>query len=149
MNLLTLWLRTFSNDCNFRVRFNTLDKEWYAEDWEEKSKVLFPIKPPEFYIKGVSLGAMEEELKSTYVELIMDNGGCRQPHEFILSSIRLIRDKYFLSFTQAYANWPVSRIVVFDEFNQIIRNDFKDVYKLSWQDFEDEKYQPKKRLTLT
>ena len=37
------------------------------------------------------------------------------------------------------------RKVIFDEYNKIVRNDFKKVYTLSWQDFKEGEYQSKRR----
>ena len=146
--MLTNWLKTLYNDCNFRIKYKTLNKEHYAKEWESKNLSINPIKPPEFYCKGISLGEMQKDLESMYVEVVIDNAGCRQPHEFILSGIYYTQNKYFLTFVQEYSNWPISRIVIFNEYNQIIRNDFKTVYNLSWKDYEEEVYQPKKKKVL-
>ena len=146
--MLTTWLRTLCSDCNFKVRFRTLNKEYYAQEWEARNLSILPVKPPEFYAKNVLLGRMEKDLESMYVEVIIDNAGCRQPHEYILSNIRFTNNKYFLAFTSEFSNWAASRIVVFDEYNQIIRNDFKRIHALSWQDFKEKKYQPKKKKVL-
>ena len=146
--MLTQWLRALHDDCNFKIRFQTLDKEYYEKEWEARNLSITPIKPPEFFLKNVSLGEMESELESMYVEAILTNAGCRQPHEYILSNIRFTNNKYFLAFSSEYSNWPVSRLVVFDEYNKIIRNDFKKVYALSWQDFKEGEYQPKRRVTI-
>ena len=146
--MLTNWLRALHDDCNFKVRFRTLDKEFYRKEWEERSTSIAPISTPEFYLKNVSLGQMESELTSMYVEIVIDNAGCRQPHDYILAGIRYTNNRYFLSFVSEYSNWPVSRLVVFDEYNKIIRNDFKKVHALSWQDFKEGEYQPKNKRVL-
>ena len=146
--MLTTWLRALHDDCNFKIKFKTLDKEYYSRTWEENTLSINPIKAPEFFCKNVSLGTMENELKSMYVEALIENAGYKQPHEFILSGILFSNNKYFLSFTQEYSNWPVSRLVIFDEYNHIIRNDFKTVYNLSWEDYREEKYQPKKKKII-
>ena len=91
------------------------------------------------------MGDVESELKSMYVEAILDNAGYKQPHEYILASIRFANNRYFLSFVSEYSNWPVSRLVIFDKHNKIVRNDFKKVYTLSWQDFKEGEYQSKRR----
>ena len=143
--MLTQWLKTLYDDCNFKIRFSTLDKEYYRKEWEARNLSVTPIKPPEFFLKNVSLGDVESELKSMYVEAILDNAGYKQPHEYILASIRFANNRYFLSFVSEYSNWPVSRLVIFDEHNKIVRNDFKKVYTLSWQDFKEGEYQPKRR----
>ena len=146
--MLTTWLRILHNDCDFKIRFKTLDKEYYKKEWEARNITILPVKPPEFFAKGISLGEMEKELESMYVEAIIDNAGCRQPHEYILSNIRFTNNKYFLVFTSEYANWAASRIVIFDEYNQIIRNDFKKIHALSWQDYKEGIYQPKRKKVV-
>ena len=143
--MLTQWLKTLYDDCNFKIRFSTLDKEYYRKEWEARNLSVTPIKPPEFFLKNVSLGDVESELKSMYVEAILDNAGYKQPHKYILASIRFANNRYFLSFVSEYSNWPVSRLVIFDEHNKIVRNDFKKVHTLSWQDFKEGEYQPKRR----
>ena len=147
--MLTNWLRLLHADCNFKVRYRTLDKEYYRQEQEARNISILPTKPVEFYVKNVSLGEIEQELKSMYVEVVIDNAGYKQPHEYILSGIYHAQNKYILTFIQEYVNWPACRIVEFNEYNNIIRNDFKRVYDLSWKDFREGEYQVKKRPTLT
>lgn len=148
MNLLTFWLNKLCNDCNFKVKFKPLNKEAYRDRWEQINQSINPIKPPEFFIKNVDLEEFEKELEVMYIEVMLDNAGYKQPHEFLLSGVSCLNDRYFLYFSSEYTNWPIKRIVVFNLDSNIIRNDFKRIYKRSWKDFKENKYQPKKKKTL-
>ena len=148
MNRLTLWLKTLCDDCNFKIRFKPIDKENYKEDWNQKTLSILPISPPEFFLREVELGEIEQELKSMYIEVTIENAGHKQPHEYLLNGIMFSHKKYFLYFSSEYTNWPTMRIVTFDENDRLIRNDFKRVYKRSWKDFKEDKYQTKKKKTI-
>ena len=143
MGDLVSWLRSLNNDGNFKVQYRTLLKETYAREWEERTISITPTKPPEFFSKNVDLGKMAEDLKTFYVEVHIENAGYKQPHDFLLSGVQRIKDKTFLYFSSEFTNWPIHRIIVFDDYNNIIRNDFKSIYKLSWKDFSNQEYSAK------
>ena len=149
MNLLTTWLKAFHDQSRLKVKYKIIDKESYRETLENLNMSIRPICLPEFSVKNVSLGDMEQELKSHYVKLIIENAGYKQPHEYILYRVEaLIENRYLLAFCSAYSNWPVGRLVILDEFNKVIRNDFKLVYDLSWKDYNEKEYQPKEKKVL-
>ena len=146
MNILTIWLTYIHKNLPSEARFRTLDIERYREIFEELRPTCEKIKIPEFYCEGVDLGQIGDELKSHYIELYLDNAGYKQPHEYILTSIYLnkIRKKeqLFFYFTSEYSNWAMKRIVsISPNCEEIYRNDFKDVYTLSWKDYSEGKYQ--------
>lgn len=146
MNILTKWLRALYEDCNFRVKYNTVDKDFYQEKWEYLNTTINPSTSPEFTVVGVDLGEMRSELESNYIEISIENAGCRQPHDYLLSGVYKIGEKVILTFSSEFTNWPVSRLVIINNKDEVIRNDFKTVYQLSWKDFKEDKYQPKKKV---
>ena len=150
MNLLTVWLKALHDHCRLKLRYQIVDKDTYRREAEELNKSIRPTVVPEFAVKGVSLGEMEGELQSNYIKANFDNAGYRQPHEYILYRVEaLIEGRYLLAFCSAYTNWPIGRIVMLDECNNIIRNDFRTVYDLIWKDYNDGKYQPKAKVFAT
>lgn len=149
MNRLTLWLKVLCTDCNFKIKFRPINKETYAENWNSKCLTINPITPPQFFLKNMTLGKeLETELESMYIEVIIDNAGYKQPHEYLLNGILHSHNKYFLYFSSEYSNWPTLRIVSFDEEDKLLRNDFKRIYKRSWKDFKEGSYQPKEKKAV-
>ena len=69
MDPLTKWLTLLYEDCKFKVRFNTLDKEYYEQEWESLNESCVPVKAPEFFCKNVELGEVSQNLFSTYVQV--------------------------------------------------------------------------------
>ena len=100
MNILTTWLTYIHENLPSSARFRTLDTERYREIFEELRPTCEKIKIPEFYCEHIKLGQIENELKVNYIELSLDNAGYKQPHEYILTGIRLskVRKKERLSF---------------------------------------------------
>ena len=84
MNILTVWLQKLYYDCNFKVKYKTVDKESYKAQWELLNSTIHPATSPEFFSKGVDLGNMANELESVYVEINIENAGYKQPHEYFL-----------------------------------------------------------------
>lgn len=146
MNVLTKRLTLFHDDCNFKVRFSTLDKEYYEKEWESMNMSCIPVKPPEFFCKNVDLGEVLQNLQGTYAQVLIENAGYKQPHEFILTGVSAKGAKNFLYFSSKFSNWPVKRIVIIEN-DKVIRNDFKKVYKLSWEDYKEGRYTSKKKST--
>ena len=146
MNVLTKWLTLLHDDCNFKIRFNTLDKEYYEKEWESMSTSCIPVKAPEFFCKNVDLGEMLQNLQGTYAQVLIENAGYKQPHEFILTGIRAKDSKNFLYFSSKFSNWAVKRIVIIEN-DKVVRNDFKKVYKLSWEDYKEGRYMSKKKTS--
>lgn len=145
MNELNNWLTLLYNDCKFKVRFNTLDKEYYEQEWEEQNNSCIPVKAPDFFCKNVELGEVGQNLLGTYVQIVMENAGYKQPHEFILTGMLKVDCHIFLYFSSKFSNWAVKRNVIIDiNKNRVIRNDFNDVYTLSWRDYTEGEYQKKK-----
>ena len=149
MNPLIKWLTLLHGDCKFKVKFRTLDKEKYEKDWEALNMSCVKVKIPEFFCKGIDLSEIEENLKSTYAELQADNSGYKQPHEYILTGVtKLYNNNILLSFSSKFSNWAVKRNVVINPLiNKIVRNDFNDVYELSWKDYKEGSYQKKKAVS--
>ena len=146
MNVLTKWLTLLHDDCNFRVRFNTLDKEYYEKEWESINMSCVPVKAPEFFCKNIDLGEVLQNLQGTYAQVLIENAGYKQPHEFILTGVSSKGSKNFLYFSSKFSNWAVKRIVII-EGDKVIRNDFKSVYKLSWEDYKEGKYMSKRKTS--
>ena len=145
MDPLTRWLTLLHEDCKFKVRFNTLDKEHYEQEWESLNKSCVPVKAPEFFCKNVELGEVSQDLSSTYVQVLIENAGYKQPHEFLLTGIMKVNAFVQLYFSSIFSNWGIKRVVVIDlEHNKVTRNDFNDVYELSWKDYREGEYQKKK-----
>ena len=149
MNTLVKCLELLYKDCNFKVRFQTLDKEKYLRDWESINESCEQVKVPDFFSKGVDLGETGENLKSVYAEIFMDNSGYKQPHDLILTSVtKLYNNNVLLAFSSKFSRWAIKRLIIIDiENNRVVRNDFKDVYKLSWKDYQEGEYQKKKTTT--
>lgn len=146
MNVLTKWLTLLHDDCNFKIRFNTLDKEYYEKGWESISTSCIPVKAPEFFCKNVDLGEMWQNLQGIYAQVLIENAGYKQPHEFILTGIRAKDSKNFLYFSSKFSNWAVKRIVIIEN-DKVVRNDFKKVYMLSWEDYKEGRYMSKKKTS--
>jgi hypothetical protein len=146
MSLLVKCLELLYQDCKFKVRFQTLDKEKYLRDWESINDSCEYVRVPEFFSKDVDLGEMGENLKSVYAEIFIDNAGYKQPHDLILTSVtKLYNGNVMLSFSSKFSKWAVKRLVIVDsDKNKVIRNDFNDVYELSWKDYREGGYQKKK-----
>ena len=146
MSLLVKCLELLHQDCKFKVKFQTLDKEKYLRDWERTNDSCEDVRVPEFFSKDVDLGEMGENLKSVYAEIFIDNAGYKQPHDLILTSVtKLYNDNVMLSFSSKFSKWAIKRLMIIDcNKNKVIRNDFKDVYELSWKDYREEEYQKKK-----
>ena len=158
MNTLTKWLKALYDDCPFSIRFNPLEKEYYQRKWAELLESLEDPIVPEFFVDGVDLGHILGELSTNYIEATIENAGYKQTHTYILTGITCRNDRVSLYFSGEYSNWAPKRIVTMTyDGGTIIRNDFKDIYLLSWKDYNEGKYQkakggraPKlKRGTLT
>ena len=148
MEKINQWLAAFYQDCNFKLSFKTLGKEYYRERFEFQNTTALPVVIPDFFYKGVNLKNLEGEFAENYIELNIDNAGYKQPHDYLLTSITLVQNKVILAFTSQFSNWGVKRNVVIDpETNKVLRNDFKDVYNLSWKDYKEGEYQKCKQRT--
>lgn len=148
MEQLNQWLTAFYKDCNFKLKFKTLNKEYYRERFESLNNTAVPVVVPEFFYKGVDLKKLEGEFAENYIELNIDNAGYKQPHDYILTSVTLAQNNVMLAFTSQFSNWGVKRIVIVDpSTNKVLRNDFKKIYNISWEDYKDGKYQKCKQRT--
>ena len=147
MNLLTKLLTMLHNDCDFETRFNLLDKGVYEEDWEAVDNSCLPVKGPDFFCKNIDLADFEPLLKGTYAQIIIDNAGYKQPHEFLLTGVMKSGKKIFLYFSSKFSRWSTKRVVIIEDA-KVTRNDFKNVYKLSWKDYKEGEYQKKKTTSM-
>lgn len=147
MNILTKWLTFIYEDLPSKACFRTLDIDKYREAFEEFHPTCEKIKVPIFYSDRIDLGQINEELNSTYIELYIENAGYKQPHEYLLTSIlKNGSNKIAFCFTSEYSNWAAKRIVsISPDCRTIYRNDFKDVYSMSWEDYKNDRYQKGKK----
>ena len=149
MHNLTKWLTSIHKNSRLKMTWNTLPIESYREKWEEIYQYCDKVKIPIFFSKNVDLGEMEGELKSTYVEVKIENAGYKQKHEYLLTSVvrnNIDKNKILLTFTSEFSNWGSKRIVIVSEDGyKVYRNDFKNVYDLSWKDYSEGEYQKKKQ----
>ena len=149
MEQLNKWLKAFYNDCEFKLSFRTLNKEYYRSRFEDRNMTAQPIDVPSFFYKGVDFEQLEGEFLENYVELNIENAGHRQPHDYILTSVVRIGGEVTLAFTSEYSNWGTKRLVVIDyDTSKVIRNDFTKVYNLSWEDYKSDKYQKARKTTI-
>lgn len=142
---LTKWLSALHKDSGMKIKWEILPIETYREKYKKAYKYCDIPSIPIFYSKGVELGEMAGELKDSYIELNIENAGYKQRHEYLLTSIirnNVNKDNLVLAFTSEFSNWGSKRIVIINEKTcKVLRNDFKSVYKLSWKDYTEGKYQ--------
>lgn len=152
MNILTKWLTALYKDSKLKIEFKTLPVEVYREKWEEIYPTCEKVKIPIFFSKNVDLGEMGQNLLSSYIEVIIENAGYKQPHEYLLTSVvrnNVNTNRILLSFASKFSNWGSKRVVIVSEdATKVYRNDFKDVYKLSWKDYEEGEYQKVKKPSV-
>lgn len=144
MNNLTRLLTLIHKDLPSKSKFRVISVEKYIEEFEERYQSCDKVKVPIFYHEGVDIGQIEGELVSNYIELYIENAGYRQVHEYLLTSViyNRVRNNFMLTFTGKFSNWAPKRIVVISSnYEEILRNDFRNVYELSWKDFNEDKYQ--------
>lgn len=151
MNDLTRWLTAMYRDSKLKMSFQTLPIEKYRDEWENIYPYCDKVEVPVFFSKNVDLGEMEQNLMSTYVEVVIENAGYKQQHEYLLTSVTknyANPEKVMLAFTSKFTYWGSKRLVIVSEnAERVYRNDFKDIYKISWKDYSEGAYQKQKKAS--
>ena len=143
-------LQVLHDDLDGQVSFIPMDREWYLDQWQQRVDQL-EYKVPDFYCSDIELKDTPISLfKSHFINAKGKGLGFNSERSWMLTGLFTVRqDKFYLEFHSLFSNWPMIRLVGMNsDGSKICRNDFKATYKLKEKDFEEGKYQRKKKISL-